>query len=91
MASAGKLWKLRNAVVEMPEDYEAWQFSAGIKYMVNAQFAAYIYYTQIQNNIGQNVNLGQAPLYSDKLGTQGAYLAPGDSPRAMGVGVIARF
>jgi hypothetical protein len=91
MASAGKLWKLRNAVVGMPEDYEAWQFSAGIKYMVNAQFAAYIYYTQIQNNIGQNVNLGQAPLYSDKLGTQGAYLAPGDSPRAMGVGVIARF
>jgi len=91
MASGGKLWKLSNAVVGLPEDYEAWQFSAGVKYMIGAQFSAYLYYTQIQNNVGQNVNLGQAPLYSSNLGTSGAYLAPGDSPRAMGIGVIARF
>lgn len=91
MASGGKLWKLRNAVVGQPEDYQAWQLSVGLKYMVGAQFSAYAYYTQIQNNVGQNVNLGQAPLYSDKLGTSAAYLAPGDSPRALGVGVIARF
>jgi hypothetical protein len=91
MASGGKLWNLHNAVVGQPEDYQAWQVSAGLKYMVGAQFSAYAYYTQVQNNVGQNVNLGQAPLYSDKLGTSGAYLAPGDCPRALGVGVIARF
>lgn len=91
MAAAGKLWKLRNAVVGMPEDYEAWQLSVGVKVMLGDKFSTYAYYTDLRNHAGQNVNLGQAPLYSDKLGTSGAYLAPGNDPRAMGVGVIARF
>lgn len=91
MAAAGKLWKLHNAVVGLPEDYEAWQLSVGVKVMLGDRFSTYAYYTDIRNHAGQNVNLGQAPLYSDKLATSGAYLAPGNDPRAMGVGLIARF
>ena len=91
MASAGHLWGLSNAVVGLPGDYTAWQFSVGAKYMVGDHFSAYLYYTDIRNHVGQNVNFGQAPVYSNNLGTSGAFLAPGNSPRAMGVGVIARF
>jgi predicted porin len=91
MASGGKLWSLRNAVVGAPSDYEAWQFSVGAKYMLTDSFTTYVYYTSVQNHAGQNVNLGQAPLYGNNLGTSAAYLAPGNCPSAMGVGLIARF
>lgn len=91
MVAGGKLWQLRNAVIGTPQDYEALQFSVGAKVMLGEHFSTYAYYTDIRNHVGQNVNLGQAPLYSDKLGTPAAYLAPGNDPRAMGVGVMARF
>ena len=35
--------------------------------------------------------LDQNPLYSVETGTSGAYLAPGDSPQALGMGLIASF
>ncbi len=91
MASYGKLWKLSNAVVGSGGDYEASQLSVGARYAFGEHFAAYAYYTRIDNESGQDANLGQAPLYSNGLGTAGAYLAPGNSPRALGMGLIARF
>jgi predicted porin len=91
MASGGKLWRLHNSVVGSAEDYAAWQFSVGAKYMVGESFTTYVYYTDIRNNAGQNVNLGESPLYSNNLGTAAAYLAPGNCPRAMGLGLVARF
>ena len=49
------------------------------------------YFTRINNKSQQNVNLGQSPLHSNKAGTDDAFLAPGNSPRAFGIGMIARF
>jgi len=91
MASFGKLWGLDGAIQGSPGDYAAWQVSAGALYALAEQFAAYVYFTRIDNGSGQSVNLGQAPLYSNGLGTDAGYLAPGDSPRGFGVGLIARF
>ena len=91
MAEGGHLWGLGGAVVGQPEDYQAWQFSVGAKVMLGDRFSTYVYYTQIRNHVGQNVNLGEAPLYSNNLGSSAAYLAPGDCPRAAGIGTIARF
>ncbi|HUL60489.1 MAG TPA: porin [Anaeromyxobacteraceae bacterium] len=91
MGSFGKLWGLDGAIQGSPGDYAAWQLSAGALYAFADQFAAYAYYTRIDNGPGQSANLGQAPIYSNGLGTDGAYLAPGDGPRGFGVGLIARF
>jgi predicted porin len=104
MVSGGKLWKLfdndtvewgnmmnADTLVGSPGDYEAWQVSGGIKYMFGDHFTTYLYYTHIVNESRQNVNFGQAPLYTNNIGTSEAYLSPGDSPRALGIGVLARF
>ena len=53
--------------------------------------STYGYFTHINNKAQSSVNLGQSPLYSNNSGTNNAFLAPGDSPRAFGVGLIARF
>jgi predicted porin len=93
MLSAGKLLKLKGAGAVFGTDgaYEASQLSFGVKYALTGTFATYAYYTAIQNKKQQDANLGQAPLYSNGQGTSDAYLAPGNSPRAFGLGLIARF
>ena len=93
MGSVGKLFKLKSASSVFAEDgqYEATQYSLGAKYAFNEAFATYVFYTAIDNEAQQDANLGQAPLYSNGLGTSDAYLAPGDSPRSFGLGLIARF
>lgn len=92
MGSFGKLGNLGNAAVfGTGADYSATQYSLGAKYGFNEHFATYAYFTDIRNKPGQDVNLGQSPLYTNNVGTADAYLAPGDSPRALGVGLIARF
>jgi len=91
MAGAGKLYDLKNATSGNPGDYGAKQVSVGALYSFNKYLASYVYYTKISNDAGQNVNLGQTPLYSNNNGKSNAYLAPGDSPRAFGIGLIARF
>jgi hypothetical protein len=65
--------------------------SLGAKYKLNDLLTAYAYGTRICNHSQQGVNLGQAPLYSANTGSADAYLSPGDSPRAFGVGLIASF
>jgi predicted porin len=91
MAGYGKLGNLSNPTTGNPGDYSARQFSIGATYKVNDIFMPYVYYTKISNSSGQNVNLGQAPLFSNNSGTSNAFLAPGNSPQAFGVGLIARF
>ncbi len=91
MLSAGDLGRLSNAVVATPDDYRASQVSLGAKYKLNDLLTAYAYGTRIRNHSQQGVNLGQAPLYSANTGSADAYLSPGDSPRAFGVGLIANF
>jgi predicted porin len=93
MASVGKLLKLKGAadVFGQESDYEATQYAFGVKYTLNASFATYVYYTAIDNKKQQDANLGQSPLYSNGLGTSDAFLAPGNSPKAFGLGLIARF
>jgi len=91
MVSAGDLGRLSGAVVGTPDDYRASQVSLGAKFKLNDLLTAYAYGTRIRNHSQQGVNLGQAPLYSANTGTSDAYLSPGDSPRAFGVGLIANF
>jgi predicted porin len=91
MASAGKLFDLKGASFGKESDYAANQYSLGALYQLNRYLSPYIYYTKIRNNAQQNVNLGQAPVYSNNIGKQDAFLAPGNSPRAFGIGLIARF
>ena len=91
MASFGKLGNLAGSIHGAATDFSAMQFSGGAKYAFNERFAAYVYYTQIENSAQQTVNLGQASLYTNKVGTADAYLSPGNSPRALALGVIARF
>jgi len=93
MGSVGKLFKLKGASAVFGTDgqYEAFQYSLGAKYALNQYFATYVYYTAIKNKEQQDANLGQAPLYSNNLGASNAYLAPGDSPNAFGLGLIARW
>ncbi len=91
MAGYGKLGKLDNTTFANAEDYEATQWSLGAMYKFNDYLATYVYYTDINNKSQQSVNLGQAPIYSNNSGTSNAYLAPGDSPRAFGIGLIAHF
>ncbi len=86
-----KLGGLSNATTGSSDDYAAKQWAIGAQYNFNRFISTYIYYTDIKNNALQNVNFGQAPVYSNNSGSSSAYLAPGDSPRAVGVGLIARF
>jgi len=91
MASAGRLGKLSGSLFFPGAQYGATQLSLGAKYDFNEHFATYVYGTAIDNKAQQSANLGQAPLYSNAAGTSDAYLAPGNSPRAAGLGLIARF
>jgi predicted porin len=90
MISFGKLGPLGYSIVGSAADYQATQISLGAKYAFDKSFMAYCYFTRIDNNPLQNLNLG-APIYSNNLGTSTAFLAPGDKPTAGGVGMIARF
>jgi predicted porin len=91
MASFAKLGDLDNTTFGKSGDFGARQFSIGATYALNRFLTPYIYYTKIRNDSQQSVNLGQAPIYSNKTGTADAFLAPGDSPRVFGIGMIARF
>lgn len=91
MLSVGSLGKLSNAAFGAPQDYKATQYSVGGKYKLNDYLTAYAYATKIKNRVQQSVNFGQNPLYSVNVGSADAYLSPGDSPQAIGVGLIASF
>lgn len=91
MVSGGYLGFLRGSLYFAGSRYSAMQFSLGAKYDFNEHFTSYAYGTIIENRSQQNVNLGQAPLYSNDAGTADAYLAPGNSPCAIGLGLVARF
>ena len=91
MLAAGKLGKLDNTTFGRADDFGATQVSLGATYKIDEQFMPYVYFTRINNKSQQNVNLGQSPLHSNKAGTDDAFLAPGNSPRAFGIGLIARF
>ena len=91
MASYAKLGELSNTTFAAPGDFGARQWSVGATYALNRFLTPYVYFTKIRNSAQQSVNLGQAPVYSNNSGTDNAYLAPGDSPRAFGIGMIARF
>jgi predicted porin len=91
MASYGKLFDLKNTTFAKDSDFGATQFSVGAIYNLNRYLSPYVYYTRIRNHAQQNVNLGQAPVYSNNIGKDDAFLAPGNSPRAFGIGLIARF
>jgi predicted porin len=91
MASAGKLGDLKGTTFGGQGDFGANQYSIGATYALNRFLTPYVYYTKIRNHAQQNVNLGQAPVYSNNIGKDDAFLAPGNSPRAFGIGLIARF
>ena len=91
MASYAKLGDMQNQLYGTGKDYSATQFSLGGTYAFNKYFMTYVYYTNIKNEALQSVNFGQNPIYSNNSGTSDAYLAPGNSPRAGGLGMIARF
>jgi len=91
MGSAGKLFDLKNATFGSQKDYAANQYSIGALYNLNRYLAPYVYYTKIRNHALQNVNLGQSPIDSNNVGKDDAFMAPGNSPRAFGIGLIARF
>ena len=91
MLSYGKLGSLSNVTVGNPDDYKATQTSFGATYKYGARTLFYINFTQIDNASRQNVNLGVAPIYTNNLGTSSAYLAPGNSPRSYGIGLLLRF
>jgi predicted porin len=91
MASAGKLGDLKGTTFGRQGDFGANQYSIGATYALNRFLTPYVYYTKIRNHAQQNVNLGQAPVYSNNIGKDDAFLAPGNSPRAFGIGLIARF
>jgi predicted porin len=91
MVSFGRLGNLDSAAHGSGADFAALQFSGGVKYAFNQHFAAYAYYTYIQNGAQQQVNFGQSPLYTNNTGTTAAFLAPGNGPNAAGLGAIARF
>ena len=91
MASAGKLGDLKGTTFANEGDFGANQYAIGATYALNRFLTPYMYYTKIRNSAQQNVNLGQAPVYSNNIGKDDAFLAPGNSPRAFGIGLIARF
>jgi predicted porin len=91
MGAAGKLYDLKNTTFGNGSDYSATQYSLGAIYNFNRYLSPYVYYTKIRNHAQQNVNLGQSPIESNNIGKDDAFLAPGNSPRAFGIGLIARF
>ena len=91
MGSIAFLGELGSSLYFPGSDYKASQVSLGAKWDFNEHFTTYLYGTYIKNEAQQNANLGQAPLYGNNLGTANAYLAPGNDPHAVGVGLIARF
>jgi predicted porin len=91
MASVGKLGDLKGTTFGNQGDFGANQYSIGATYALNRFLTPYVYYTKIRNSAQQSVNLGQAPVYSNNIGKDDAFLAPGNSPRAFGIGLIARF
>jgi len=90
MGSIGKLGKLSNSIFGSGDDYQATQFSVGAKYSFGPVFMLYAFFSRVDNNPQQNINLG-VPIYSNNLGTPDAFLAPGNKPMAGGTGLIARF
>lgn len=91
MGSCAKLGELSGAVLDAGSAYEATQYSVGAKWTFTDAFTVYAYYTEIRNEAQQTVNLGQGPIFSNDLGSAGAFLSPGTSPSAFGLGAIARF
>jgi predicted porin len=91
MASFARLGSLSNPVVGEGSDYEGRQYSVGARWDFTDVFAVYAYYTEIKNNSQQTLDLGQGPIFGNNLGTSGAFLSPGTSPRALGLGAIVRF
>jgi uncharacterized protein (DUF736 family) len=91
MASVAELKVLEGAVVGADRDYRGSQYSLGARWTITDVFAVYAYYTEIKNHARQNLDLGQAPLYGNELGTPKASLSPGSSPSAFGLGAIVRF
>jgi hypothetical protein len=91
MASYAKLGSLSNAVLGAGSDYQGSQYSLGAKWDFTGLFAMYAYYTEIKNNAQQTLDLGQGPLFGNDLGTSSAFLSPGTSPSAFGLGAIVRF
>ena len=91
MASYAKLGSLTNAVVGTGADYQGRQYSLGGKWDFSDVFAVYAYYTEIKNHAQQILDLGQSPLFGNDLGTPTAFLSPGTSPSAAGLGAIVRF
>ena len=90
MASAGALFRLDHALYGRGRDFQATQYSLGAKYDFSDLFAGYAFFTAIRNQAQQDVNLGM-PIYSNNFGTNSAYMALGDSPRSLGIGIAARF
>ena len=91
MASFGRLGNLDGSINGSGADFAAYQLSVGAKYSFNDVFAAYVYYTLIKNGAQQDVNFGQSPVFTNNVGTTAAFMAPGNGPNALGLGVIARF
>lgn len=91
LAGYGKLSGLKGVRGFAESDFEAKQVSLMLRYKLNDMLTPYVYFTKITNNAQASINLGQSPLKSNNLGTSSAFLAPGDSPRAIGVGMLARF
>jgi predicted porin len=91
MASYAMLGSLSNAVVGAGSDYQGSQYSLGGKWDFSDVFAVYAYYTEIKNHALQILDLGQAPLFGNELGSSSAFLSPGTSPSAFGLGAIVRF
>jgi len=91
MASYAKLGSLTNPVVGTGSDYQGSQVSVGGKWDLSDVFAVYAYYTEIKNHALQILDLGQSPLFGNELGSPSAFLSPGTSPSAVGLGAIVRF
>ena len=90
MASAGALFRLEHTLYGHGRDFQATQYSLGAKFDFNELFAGYAFFTAIRNQAQQDVNLGM-PVYSNNFGSNSAYMALGDSPRSLGIGIVARF
>jgi hypothetical protein len=91
MASYAKLGSLSDAVFGEGSDYEGSQYSLGARLDFTDVFAMYAYYTEIKNHAQQTLDLGQGPLFGNDLGSSSAFLSPGTSPSALGLGAIVRF
>lgn len=91
MLGYGKLGDLTDTSFTTPDAFSATQVSFGATYNMNSMLTSYFYYTKISNEPQANVNFGQSPIYSNNDGTDSAFLAPGNSPSAIGVGILARF